>query len=122
MASIDQITPTRNLIDLNSHSTGDFGLDDFILSGVYGDIILVEYIDLAADGDSILRNAQSKSWRKAKVVLVGCDVRFTKVDDIVLFPNDKGITVANIEVKGYGKLKRGMFLNEQRLFGKCDRA
>ena len=84
MASIDQITPTRNLIDLNSHSTGDFGLDDFILSGVYGDIILVEYIDLAADGDSILRNgiyvpenAQSKSWRKAKVVLVGCDVRFT---------------------------------------------
>ena len=102
-------------------------MDEFILSEIYGDIILVEYIDLSGDGDSILRNgifvpvnSQTKAWRKAKVVLVGADVRNTKVGDIVMFPNDKGVTVSGMEVKGYGKLKQGMFLNEQRLFGKCN--
>ena len=124
---IDQLLPMRNLIDLNSHSHGDFNMDEFVLSEIYGDIILVEYIDLSGDGDSILRNglfvpvnSQTKAWRKAKVVLVGADVRNTKVGDIVMFPNDKGVTVSGMEVKGYGKLKQGMFLNEQRLFGKCN--
>ena len=42
---------------------------------------------------------------------------YCKKDDIVIFPNDKGVTVANMEIEGYGKIKKGMFLNEQRLFG-----
>lgn len=101
-------------------------MDDFILSQVYGDIILVEFIDLSEDGDAILRgsiyiptNAVTKAWRKAKVILVGTSVKDTQPGDIVMFPNDKGITVTGMEIKGHGRVKKGMFLNEQRLFGKC---
>jgi hypothetical protein len=36
-----------------------------------------------------------------------------------MFPNDKGAPVSNMEIEGYGKIKKGMFLNEQRLFGIC---
>ena len=125
-ADIDQLILTRNLIDLSSHSEGDFGMDDFVLSQVYGDIILVEFIDLSEDGDAILRgslyiptNSVTKAWRKAKVILVGTEVKNTQPGDIVMFPNDKGVTVASMEIKGYGTVKKGMFLNEQRLFGKC---
>jgi hypothetical protein len=126
-ADIDQLLPTRNLIDMSSHSDGNFGLDDFVLSQVYGDIILVEFIDLSDDGDHIKRgsifvptNSVTKAWRKAKVILAGTDVRNTKPGDIVMFPNDKGITVSGMDIKGYGKIKNGMFLNEQRLFGRCE--
>ena len=42
-ASIDQLTPTRSLIDLSSHSSGDFGLEDYELSFVFDDIVLVDY-------------------------------------------------------------------------------
>ena len=126
-ADIDQLAPTRSLIDMSSHSEGNFGLDDFVLSQVYGDIILVEFTDLSEDGDFIKRgsifiqtNAVTKAWRKARVVLVGTEVRNTKPGDIVMFPNDKGVTVSGIDIKGYGKVKSGMFLNEQRLFGKCE--
>lgn len=126
-ADIDQLAPTRSLIDMSSHSEGNFGLDDFVLSQVYGDIILVEFTDLSEDGDFIKRgsifiqtNAVTKAWRKAKVVLVGTEVKNTKPGDIVMFPNDKGVTVSGMDIKGYGKVKSGMFLNEQRLFGKCE--
>lgn len=125
-ANIDQLSPTRNLIDLSSHSDGNFGMEDFILSQVYNDIILVEFIDLSEDGENVKRgsiyiptNTLIKAWRKAKVVLVGTEVKNTKVGDIVMFPNDKGVTVSGMDVAGYGKIKSGMFLNEQRLFGKC---
>lgn len=126
-ADIDLLLPTRNLIDLNSHSDGNFDLDNFTLTQVYGDIILVELTDLSADGDLIKRgnlfvplNAVTKAWRKAKVILVGTDVKHTAVGDIVLFPNDRGVSVSGVEVEGYGTLKKGMFLNEARLFGKCN--
>jgi hypothetical protein len=125
-ANIDQLEPTRSLIDLSSHSDGNFGMEDFVLSQVYNDIILVEFIDLSDDGANVKRgsiyiptNTLIKAWRKAKVVLVGTDVKNTKVGDIVMFPNDKGVTVSGMEIAGYGKIKNGMFLNEQRLFGKC---
>lgn len=125
-ANIDQLSPTRNLIDLSSHSDGNFGMEDFILSQVYNDIILVEFIDLSDDGETVKRgsiyiptNTLIKAWRKAKVVLVGTEVKNTQVGDIVMFPNDKGVTVSGMDVAGYGKIKNGMFLNEQRLFGKC---
>ena len=125
-ADIDQLSPTRNLIDLSSHSDGNFGMDDYILSQIYNDIILVEFIDLSEDGDNIKRgsiyvptNTLTQAWRKARVILVGTEVKNTKVGDIVMFPNDKGVSVSGMEVAGYGRIKRGMFLNEQRLFGKC---
>lgn len=125
-ANIDQVTPTRNLIDLSSHSSGDFGIDDYTLSFIFDDILLVEYVDLADDGDSITRNglyiptnALTKAWRKGKVIIAGPKAQYTKKDDIVIFPNNLGVAVSNIDVEGHGKLSKGMFLNENRIFGIC---
>ena len=50
---------------------------------------------------------------------MGPNAVFTKPGDIVIFPNDKGASVANLSVSNYGTVKKGMFLNEQRLFGTC---
>jgi len=128
--SIDKLATQRSTIDLEGHSDGDFGLgEEFLLSFVFDDIILVEFIDESSDegaGDAIKRggiyiptNSLNKAWRKAKVVLVGPEVKYTKKDDIVMFPNDKGAPVSNMEIEGYGKIKKGKILNEQRLFGIC---
>ena len=127
--SIDRLATTRSLIDLDSYGQGHFGLsDDFVLSKLFDDIILVEFIDEVNDnaGDAIKRNgifvptnALIKAWRKAQVVLAGPSVKQCKVGDIVIFPNDKGASVSNIEVEGFGKLKKGVFLNELRIFGVC---
>jgi len=64
-------------------------------------------------------NSMTKAWRKAKVILAGPASLYAKPGDIVIFPNDKGVAVSNIEIEGYGVLKKGMFLNEKRLFGIC---
>jgi hypothetical protein len=127
--SIDVLAPKKSLIDLDSYNKGNFGLgEDFTLSHVFDDIVLVEYIDEVTDGagDAIMRggilvptNTLIKAWRKAQVILAGPSVKQCKVGDIVIFPNDKGVSVSNIEVEGHGRLKKGMFLNEQRLFGVC---
>lgn len=125
-ADIDQLAPTRGLIDLASYQEGNFGIDDYTLNFIFDDIVLIEYRDLTEDGDAINRNgifvptnAVRTAWRKGEVVLAGPQVKYCKKGDVVIFPHDKGISVANIDIEGYGKLKRGMFLNEQRLFGIC---
>jgi co-chaperonin GroES (HSP10) len=127
--SVDILETQRSLIDLTSHSDGNFGFgEDFKLSFLFEDIVLVEFIDEADDGhgDAILRggifvptNTLTKAWRKAKVILAGPNAQYAKVGDIVIFPNDKGVSVSNIEIEGHGILKKGMFLNEKRLFGIC---
>jgi cellobiose-specific phosphotransferase system component IIB len=123
---MDNVKHKKGMIDLDSNSEGFFGLDDYKLSFVFDDIVLVEFVDEVEDskGSAVMRNGlyvptnvNTKAWRKAKVVLTGPNVAFCKKDDIVIFPNDKGVSVANLEVDGYGKVKKGMFLNEQRMFG-----
>ena len=123
---LDNLKNTKGLIDLDGNSEGFFGLDDYKLSFVFDDIVLVEFVDEVEDnnGSAIKRNgiyvptnANTKAWRKGKAVLVGPNAKFTSVGDIVIFPNDKGATVANMEIDGYGTVKKGMFLNEQRIFG-----
>jgi cellobiose-specific phosphotransferase system component IIB len=123
---MDNVKHKKGMIDLDANSEGCFGLDDFKLSFIFDDIVLVEFIDEIEDsqGSVVKRgglyvptNVNTKAWRKAKVVLIGPNVQYCKKDDIVIFPNDKGVTVSNIEVEGYGKVKKGMFLNEQRMFG-----
>jgi cellobiose-specific phosphotransferase system component IIB len=125
-ASIDQLTPTRSLIDLSSHSSGDFGLEDYELNFIFDDIVLVEYIDMTTTGDGIMRNGLyiptntlTKAWRKAKVILAGPQVKYTKVGDIVIFPNNLGVTVSNIDISDHGKISNAVFLNESRIFGIC---
>ena len=125
---LDNLKHKKGLIDLESNSEGSFGLEDYSLSFVFDDIVLVELVDETVDGkgSAIMRNglyiptnANTKAWRKGKVVLVGPNAAFTKIGDIVIFPNDKGATVSNLDVKGHGVVRKGMFLNEQRLFGTC---
>jgi hypothetical protein len=125
---LDNIKQGESLIDLEAHSDGDFGLTDHTLVSVLDDILLVEYTDEIEDsaGSVIKRgslfistNTLNRAWRRGRVILVGPYARICKKGDIVIFPNDKGASVANIEVEGHGKLKKGMFLNEQRIFGIC---
>ena len=125
-SQLDNVKHKKGMIDLDGNSEGFFGLDDYKLSFVFDDIVLVEFVDEVEDaqGSAVMRNGlyvptnvNTKAWRKAKVVLVGPTVSFCKKDDIVIFPNDKGVTVSNMEIEGYGTVKKGMFLNEQRMFG-----
>jgi cellobiose-specific phosphotransferase system component IIB len=124
-ANIDQLAPSRSLIDLTKHSDGNFGIEGLELTQIFDDILLVEYIDETDDGEVIRNgivvptNALNKAWRKAKVILVGPNAKFTKRDDIVIFPNNLGVSVSNIDVEGKGKIKSGIFLNEDRVFGIC---
>jgi len=48
---------------------------------------------------------------------VGC--KNTKPGDHIIFPHDKGIPISGITIEGHGELRHGIFLNEERLFGKC---
>lgn len=125
-AHLDNLKQKKGLIDLDSNNEGFFGLGEYSLSFVFDDIVLVEFVDEVEDGmgSAIQRNglfiptnASTKAWRKGRVVLAGPNVVHTGVGDIVVFPNDKGASVSNLDVTGHGKVTKGMFLNEQRLFG-----
>ena len=125
-ANIDILKPQEHLIDLSSHSEGDIGLsDDFELSFIFDDILLVEYIDESEDGDIqrngifVPTNAITRAWRKAKVILAGPKAKYAQEDDIVIFPHNLGVTVSNMDIAGKGKVKKGVFLNEDRIFGIC---
>jgi cellobiose-specific phosphotransferase system component IIB len=128
--SIDMAPVQKSHIDLSDRNLPtDFGMDDYIFSQLLDDIILVEYADMVLDdvaGDYILRggiaipvNQIHNAWRKGKVILAGPQVRWVKRGDIVVFPNNMGIPISNLEVEDHGKIKSGLFLNEQRLFGIC---
>ena len=51
MASIDNLAPTRSLIDLTKSDKGDFGIDDYQLSFIFDDILLIEYVDETQEGE-----------------------------------------------------------------------
>ena len=123
--SIDTLATQKHLIDLTSHSEGDMGLtDDFELQMIFDDILLVEYVDenetgeIQRNGIYVPTNAITKAWRKARVVLAGPKAEYCNVGDVVIFPSNLGVTVANLDVGGK-KVKKGIFLNEDRLFGIC---
>jgi co-chaperonin GroES (HSP10) len=124
--SIDTLATQKHTVDLSSHSEGDVGLpDDFELTMIFDDILLVEYIDENAEGEIerngifIPTNAVTKAWRKARVILAGPKAEYANVGDIVIFPSNLGLTVSNLDVQGT-RLKKGVFLNEDRLFGICN--
>lgn len=128
--SVDVLIPQKSHIDLSDKMLpSDFGLDDYMLSNLFDDVILIEYCDLHGGEDGseyILRggiavpiNQVHNAWRKGKVILNGPRVQYAKVGDVVVFPNNMGIPITNLEVEGYGKIKNGLFINEQRMFGIC---
>ena len=129
MADIDILAPQKSHINLSDKALpSDFGLDDYKLSKLMDDIMLIEYVDLIGDGSGeIMRNGVivpvnmvMNAWRKGVVIIKGPNVRYTEVGDIVIFPSNMGIPITNVEVIGYGKVKNGLFLNEQRMFGVCE--
>ena len=129
-ANIDQLAPTKSLIDLSKYSTDEVSLQDHKLTDLFDDLILAEYTDVSQDGTAIKRgeiwvplNAQPKAWRIGKVVIKGGATKNVDVGQNIVFPSDKGIPVTKLQyVDGEGNTQRvehGVFLNEERLFGTC---
>ena len=109
-------------VQLDNYLGHAFALDDWNLTKVLDDILMCQYIDVSEDGTEIKRGSifvpihtVNFTWRLAKVILAGPDCRTVKEGDIVVFPNDKGIQVANLN-----GLKHVVFLNETRIFGICE--
>jgi cellobiose-specific phosphotransferase system component IIB len=128
-ANIDVLAPKKSIIDLGgAHNDSLDGIidEDYELGFIFDDIILVEFIDEVSDGqgDAVMRggvyiptNSVQRAWRKAKVILAGPECKYIKGGEIVIFPNNLGVGIANADISGYGALKKGVFLNESRLFG-----
>ena len=119
----------RSLIDLDTYQNTDtFSLHGYKLNRVMDDIVLAQYVDLSKDGNTIIRNGihiplsqVRRTWRMARVILVGPKCNYTKPGDIVCFPDDKGIKVDNLSVTGFdSSIRDCIFLNEDRFFGICE--
>jgi cellobiose-specific phosphotransferase system component IIB len=106
----------RSLIDLDTYQETDtFSLQGYKLSKVMDDIVLAQYVDLSNDGRSVIRNGihiplsqVKRTWRLARVVLVGPQCKYTSPGDVVCFPDDKGIKVDNLRVVGYVRYLSGL--------------
>lgn len=129
IVSIDKLAPQRSHIDLSDPNLPtDFGMDDFVLTKLMDDVVLIEFVDIesGSTGDFILRNGLAipinqvhNAWRKGKIILKGPNARYCEVGEIVMFPANMGIQISNVDVDGYGVIKKGLFINEQRMFGMC---
>ena len=129
-ANIDAIEPTKGLIDLsNAHEDSlDSTLIGFALEALEDDIVLVEFVDRYETGGEIIRNgivvpvnANPKAWRVGRVAMQGERAKSTKPGDFVTFPNNMGVPVSNVVIKSGKKfrtVKKGQFINAQRIFGK----
>lgn len=124
-ANIDQLVPTKSLIDLTTHSDNDFGLTDYDLCSLFDDLLLAEFVDETTDGDIVRdgvivpANTIQRAWRVGRVILAGIGCKNVKPGDNIIFPHDKGIPISGITIEGHGELEHGIFLNEERLFGVC---
>jgi len=130
VADIDQLKPLESHIDLSNQGLPtDFALEDYTLSKLMDDVMLLEFCDLQSGVDgveyvmrggiAIPTNNVASMWRKGKVIIKGPNVRYTEIGDIVMFPANMGIEITNVDVEGYGSVDKGLFLNEQRMFGIC---
>ena len=124
--NIDALMPQKSLIDLDGFSQNSLNsvFIGYDLSQVLDDIVLVELVDLGGTSNEIVSNglivpvnADTQAWRVGKVILCGQGTSLVKKDDYVIFPNNKGIMISNVEIDGHGTLEHGQFLNEHRIFG-----
>jgi hypothetical protein len=106
-------------IQIEKYRADSLNLDGWQLSKVLDDILMCQYADINEDGTQVKRGSiwvpldvTTMAWRLAKVILAGPDCKTVKEGDYVIFPNDKGIQVANLN-----GLKHIVFLNEARIFG-----
>lgn len=128
--SIDKLKPLRSHIDLSDRNLPtDFGMENYTLSKLMDDVMLLEFCDLQSGEDGVeyvMRGGIAvpvtqvhNMWRKGRVILKGPNVQYTEVGEIVMFPANMGVQISNVEVEGYGTVSKGLFLNEQRMFGVC---
>jgi co-chaperonin GroES (HSP10) len=95
--------------------------EDYEIVELLSNVISVEYVDVASDGKSIMRNGiilpnqviDNRAWRVAKVKLAGPACKQVKVGDIIIFPGDRGLQ----SIQRNGKML--VFLSEDRIFGIC---
>jgi hypothetical protein len=114
----------KGLVQLETYAGDNLPLEDWNITGVLEDIIMVEYADTDPDGkgDTILRRGlhvpvdlARHTWRVGRVLLCGPKVPDAiKEGTCVIFPNDKGIRAANFNGK-----REVVFLNAERIFGVC---
>jgi co-chaperonin GroES (HSP10) len=109
-------------VQLDNYIGHEMNLEGWTLKKVLDDILMCQYIDVNEEGTEIKRgsiwvpiNTVNFTWRLAKVILAGSDCKTVKAGDVIMFPNDKGIQVANMN-----GLKNVVFLNESRIFGVCE--
>jgi hypothetical protein len=109
------------LVQIDNYKGSQFELDGWKLTNVLDDILMVQYADINEEGDLVKRgsmwlpiNAVNHVWRVGKVLLAGPNCKTVKEGDYIVFPNDRGIQVSNLN-----GLKHIVFLNEARIFGIC---
>jgi co-chaperonin GroES (HSP10) len=106
-------------VQLDMYKASDMELSEWKLEKVLDDIMLVKYADTNEEGTEVKRwaiwlpiAAVNHAWRIGKVLLAGAKCQIVKEGDYVMFPNDKGLAVS--EVNGE---KNVLFLSEGRIFG-----
>lgn len=111
----------KGLVQIETYAHTAMDLDGWDVLSTLDDIVMVQFVDINEDGTMVKRGsmfvpiaAAPQVWRVGRVVLAGPNCKHVKVGDNVIFPNDKGIQVR--EMNG---LKNIAFLNELRLFGTC---
>jgi co-chaperonin GroES (HSP10) len=95
--------------------------EDYEIVELLSNVIAVEYVDVAEDGKSLMRNGiilpnqvvDHRAWRVARVTLAGPQCSQVKVGDVVIFPGDRGLQ----SIQKNGKML--VFLSEERIFGIC---
>ena len=95
--------------------------EDYEIVELLSNVISVEYVDVASDGKSIMRNGiilpnqviDNRAWRVAKVKLAGPACKQVKIGDVIIFPGDRGLQ----SIQRNGKML--VFLSEERIFGIC---
>ena len=95
--------------------------EDYEIVELLSNVISVEYVDVASDGKSIMRNGiilpnqviDNRAWRVARVKLAGPACKQVKVGDVVICPGDRGLQ----SIQKNGKML--VFLSEERIFGIC---
>ncbi len=120
--------------DINLESpncAGDMAIRGFTVKKLYDDFVFADYIDVDngfikdSSGLVTIDTSANKTWRKAKVLMVGPSCRSTQVGDVILFPNDKGLPAGEVEYIYRSEdsgdeiiciAKNAIFLGEHRIF------
>lgn len=111
-------------VDLEKMKGIELPDNEWDITDVLDDIIMVQFVDVPEDGDGdyimrrgiVVKTDPAKMlWRVGKVIIHGpkCSKQIKK-GTYILMPNDRGIHVPQI-----GEFKHVAFINEERIFGLC---